>query len=276
MINLKWAKYPESDVVKYRIYKSIIGFNAIKAAPSVLLGKTLSFSFNGGAVQNILFHGTASIIDQINAAIVDGKAYQSLADSGFFYLRGNLRVSPGSLELKTCDALSILGLTAHIITEQSEMFQIGEISANQTDGSVELFSDADGSMYDFYAISSVNSIGDESLKTPLRQAVDTSGQLCVIEGFVCDIQGSRIPDAEIKITLQEIPKNMDNVFLTKEPILSYSGPDGKVSIPVLRGALVKVEISAVSLSRNVTIPDKAFVFLSDLLVDGTYQYNEDK
>lgn len=275
MINLRWVKYPESDIVSYKIYKSIVGFKAILPPPSAVYGKTLSLIVNGGSVQNILFHGTASIIDQINASIVDAKAYFSVENDLFFYLRGNLRTGLASVEIKACDSLDILGLHPEVITEQSKIFSIGEIVANQQIGATEQFSDLDGSIYDYYAISSVNSLGDESLKTPLKQPINTSGSLCVLEGYVCDLQGARVPDAEIIITLQQSPKNIGNAYLTDEPIVAYSGPDGKISIPVLRGALVKVEISKVSFSRNVTIPDLAFVNINDLSVDGTYQYNED-
>lgn len=275
MIILKWAKYPESDIVKYKIYKSILGFRAIKAAPSLLLGKTLSLKINDGLVQNILFHGTANVVDQINASIVDAKAYLSIEDPLYFYFRSNLREEPAKVEILACDSLTVLGLTPHTVLAQSENFLIGELVANQQVGATEQFSDQDGSVYDFYAISSVNSVNDESLKTPFKQPVNTGGSLCIVEGFICDLQGSRVPDAEVKITLQQAPKDIDNAFLTKEPIVTYSGPDGKISIPVLRGALVKIEISEVSFSRNVTIPDKAFVLINDLLVDGTYQYAED-
>jgi hypothetical protein len=275
MITLKWSKYPEVDVVKYKVYKSIIGFKAIKAPPVSLVGLTLSLSINGGPIQNILFQGTASVIDQLNAVLVNARAYQSSAEPGYFYVRDNLRNAPGSVEILSCTALSALGLTPKIITAKSETFLIGEIVANQTPGSVEEFDDVDGSLYDYYAISSINSVDDESLKTPLKQPVDTSGLLCVIEGYVCDLQGSRIPDAVVTVTLQQAPKNINDALLTKEPISVLSGPDGKFSVPIVRGALVKIDINKVSFSRNVTIPNQSFVLLKDLLVDGTYQYAED-
>lgn len=275
MITLKWSKYPEVNITKYKIYKSIIGFIAVKPMPVMIAGTTLSIAVNGGAVQNILFYGTASIVDQINAVAIDVKAYNSEINPGVFYLRGNLRSEPGSVEILPCTALSVLGLVPKVITEKSETLLLAEINPSLTPDTVEEFDDVDGSIYDFYSISSINSVGDESLRTPLKRPVDTSGMLCIIEGYVCDLQGARVVDAEVRAILQQIPKDMNSAFLTKEPITVLSGPDGKFSISLLRGALVKIDINDVSFSRNITVPNKSFAMLSDLLVDGTYQFAED-
>lgn len=262
MIMLKWARFPESDISAYRVYRSMIGFRAPLAD---LTGKDLVLKINGGNPQHFNFTGP-SVVEAINSVITGGKASYS-TDGIHFLLRSNMRQAPGSVEIVSGSAMAVLGLTPHLITERSEADFLGEFLASLDPNTSEQFSDNDGTLQDFYAVSSINSAAVESLKTPWQQAITTAGPLCVIEGIISDLQGVRIPDAEIIATIQVPPERLRMTYITKEPVRTLSSPDGRFSLPVLQGALVKLEIPQIGLTRMVTIPCKSYVLIQDILVD---------
>ena len=267
MITLKWARFPESDVVSYKVFRSIIGFSAPIMS---LTGKTLVLKVNGSTNQTFTF-SASPIVNTINATIVNGRAF--LSDSGTrFIVRSNVRVSPGSVEIISGTALADLGLTPHLITERSESELLATVMANVIPTATEQYPDPDGVLDDFYAISSVSSLAIESLKTPWRQPIQTAGPLCVVEGTIADLQGVRIPDAEIIATLQVPPKSLTNTYITKDAIRTLSGPDGRFSLPLLQCALVKLEVPLLGYMKMVTIPKQSYIFIKDLLVDDNYTY----
>jgi len=267
MIILRWSRFPESDVASYRVYRSMIGF---KAPLADLTGKDLVLKLNGGLPQHFEFTGPI-IVEAINSVILGGKA-SYCANGTHFILRSNLRQAPGSIEIVSGSALSVLGLNVGLITERSDAELIGEMVANTFPTTLEEFSDPDGSLQDFYAVSSVNQASVESLKTPWQQPITTTGPLCVIEGVISDLQGVRIPDAEIIATIQAPPERLRMTYITKEPVCTQSSPDGRFSLPLLQGALVKLEIPQIGFSRMVTIPCQSYVLIQDILVDEDYIY----
>ena len=100
-----------------------------------------------------------------------------------------------------------------------------------------------------------------------------SGELCVIEGIVTTLQGVRVPDAEVIATIIKFPKEVGKApQITREPIKTLTGSDGRFSIPLLQGTLVQFEIPAVEFIRNITVPAKPCEFLTDLQVDLDYRY----
>jgi hypothetical protein len=251
----------------------MIGFRALAALPSALVGKTLSLKLNGGSTQTITFSGTASAVDQINAVLTGGKAFASNADSAYFFVRSNIRSAPGSVQITGGTALADLQLTARTITEKSEDLLVAEVDALEDPEEMVEWADSDGVPEDFYAIVTVDSFGNESLKTSYRQAVAYTGAVCVLEGIVTDLQGVRYPDAEISIQLIRYPQAQGKVpQITRHKLRFLTGPDGRFSVPVLQGALIQFEIKEVQFSREIEVPYLAYQFLTDILVDLDYRY----
>lgn len=273
MINLRWAPFPQSNVASYKVYRSIIGFRALAALPSALAGKTLSLKMNGGATQTITFAGTATAVAQINAVLTGGKAFLSNADPAYFYVRSNVRSAPGSVQITGGTALADLQLTARTITEKSEDSLVAEVAALEDPEEMVDWADSDGVPEDFYAVTTIDSFGNESIKTSYRQAIAYTGAVCVLEGIVTDLQGVRYPDAEISIQLIRYPQAQGKVpQITRTKLRFLTGPDGRFSIPVLQGALVQFEIKEVQFSREIEVPYLAYQFLTDILVDLDYRY----
>lgn len=271
MIKLKWSRFPESDVVSYKIYRSIIGF---KAPLADLTGKSLVLKINGGPSQTLNFTGP-NVVEAINSVINHAQAYY--CDDGIhFLLRSNLRQAPGSIEIVSGTALSLLGLTPRLITQNSESDVIGQITASVNSSAAEEFSDPDGVLDDYYAVSSINQASVESLKTPWQQPIMASGPLCVVEGIISDLQGVRIPDAEVIAIIQVPPEKLKMTYVTKGPVSTLTSPDGRFSLPLLQGALVRLEIPKIGYTRMVTIPDLSYILIEDLLVDENFIYKPGK
>jgi hypothetical protein len=264
MITLRWTKFPEADVVAYKIYRSIIGFVAPKNID--LTGKDLTVRIDGGMPQTIFFTGPDTI-DQINAQIHCAAAYAS-ADGVNFLFRSNQREAPGSVEIVGGSAMADLGLTPRIITEKSEDRYIATVNDPTTE-----YDDPDGTPSDYYAIVTVSSQGFESVKSSYKKAVPTCGPLCIVEGIIVNAQGTRIADAEVRATLQVPPNRISKmVAVNKDPITVYSGSDGRFSLPLLQGILVRLEIPILNYIRMTVIPDKPYVLLNELISDDKYQY----
>jgi len=266
MIILKWAQLPEADVVSYKVYRSIIGF---KAPIVPLAGKTLQLKLNRGPTQIFTF-GSGDIVDTINATIVDGRAYKNQAATDFF-VRSNIRQSPGSVEIIGGSALADLSLTVRLIVEKSEDSLIATVPAPVDPEATVEYEDLDGCIEDWYALTIIDSHSQESEKTNYRQPILSAGPICVIEGTIVNLQGTRIADAEVIANIQIPPTVSADTIVTKDPIRTQTGPDGRFSLPILQGALIKLEVPEIGFSMFATVPAKAFVFIQDLKTDEDYK-----
>jgi len=275
-IKLNWAPFPEASVVSYNVFRSIIGFHFDKVPLSQLDGKTLSLKLNGElAAQVITFDAVDSIVDQINAVLTGGKAFESF-DTNSVFVRSDLRQAPGSVEIVGGTALAEIDQIARVITEKSEDELIAEIPALLDPTETVVFEDKDGVLLDFYAISTIDDQGNESEKSVFKQPIEATGNLCILEGIVVDLQGVRIPDAEVIATLLTPPEaankspSLSNISV--EPITVLSNDKGRFCIPLLQGALIELEIAKVGFTHNIRIPEKSFAFVNDLLEDKDYRY----
>lgn len=268
---LRWAPLPGADIASYKVYRSIIGFHTNLPTPATVAGKTLQLKMNGGSLQTITFSGSASLVDQINAVLLGGRAYLSY-DTVSFLLRSDIRCGDGKVEIVGGTALGDLNLTVRTITEKSEDELLATVPAPVDPDAVVEYEDPDGVLGDWYAISVVNSMSQESTKTPWRQPITASGPLCIVEGLVITLQGARIPDAKVIATVQVPPESTEVISsISTQPVETLTGPDGRFSLPLLQCALVRLEIEAIGLSRMITIPEKSFVYLNDIRVDLDYR-----
>lgn len=266
MIILRWSQLPDADVASYRVYRSIVGFRAPIVSVS---GQTLELRLNGGPLQTFTFNG--SIVDTINATIVGGKAYLS-CDGNSFFVRSNDRCG-GSVEIVGGTSLTDLGLSPRTITAKSEEEMIAIVPAPSDPSDVVEYEDCDGVLQDWYRITSVDSFGVESQPTPYKQPIESSGALCIIEGIVTDLHGARIADAEVIATVQ-VPPERDHLssFISTESVTVLTNPNGRFSIALLQGALIRLEIPAIGYSRYITVPEKSYIHIKDAKVDLDYQF----
>jgi len=273
MIKLRWLPFPESNVSDYRVYRSIIGFRAPLVSLATLNSLTLQLKINGGALQTFTFDAVTAVVDKINATIIEGTAYLSNVDSNFFFIRSNVRETPGSVQIVGGTAMALFSLTARLILQKSEDFLIAQIPALLDPTVTVEYQDPDGVLQDWYAISTVDSLTNESIKTAFRQPITTTGPVCVLEGIVVDIQGARLPDAKVTARLVKFPHSSGVATgVSVAPVTTLTGPDGRFSLPLLQCALVTLEIPVLKFAKQITVPAKGFEFITDLTVDLDYRY----
>lgn len=268
MIILRWARFPDADIVGFKLYRSIIGFtiNGDKITNDII-GSTLSLKLNGGAVQHITFTST-NVVQEINAILTGGRAMASNMSS-LVFVRSDIREAPGSVEILPCSAASILELTPRIITELSENVFIVGMTAPVDPAEEVVFEDLDGSMLDYYAVSSIDSMNTESDKTTWSRAINSAAPLCVIEGLIVDIQGRRLPDIIVEAKLETPPACIgpSKATVLKSSVSTLTGQNGRFSLPILQGAVIRLTINAIGYDRMVTVPEKSYVLLEDLSTD---------
>lgn len=273
MNTLKWQPFPGADVAYYKIYRSMIGFKSPILPPSSLNTKTLQLRLNSGSTQTITFDGTTPVVGKINSTLTGGRAYPSIQNTAYFFVRSDMRTAPGNITIVGGTAMADLGLTARTIYEKSEDEMIATVPALPDPDATLTYEDPDGVCQDWYAISTVSSQGSESLKTPYRQPMTYTGEICVLEGIVTTIQGVRVPDAEVKATIIKYPVRVGkSPQLTREPVTVLTGPDGRFSLPLLQKVHVQLEIPAAEFIRNIEVPEKSCEFITDLQVDLDYRY----
>lgn len=268
MNTLKWVPFPDTDVSSYKIYRSLIGFTA----PIVsLTGLTLKLKLNGGVTQTITF-AAGDPVAQINSAITGGKAYIT-SDNLSFIFRSDIRNAPGTVEIVGGTALSALNLTTRIIGEKTEDTLIATVPADIDPAAVLTYVDPDGDTYDYYAISVVDTSFTEGAKSAYKLPFASTYPLCVIEGVVIDVQGVPVPDAAVTAEINTVPDGvLPLAGVDLKSVSSMSGSDGRFSIPILQGAIVKLEIPAIKYSNMVRIPEQPFAFFNDLMIDTDYTY----
>jgi len=275
LIILRWSQLPEADVASYNVFRSIIGFCTALVPLATVDGKTLEIKLNDGPLLTITFDAVTPIVDVINAIIEGegGKAFLT-DDTLNFCLRSDIRCGPdGKVEIVGGTALGDLSLVPKIITELSDVVKIGNVAAPVDPLELVEFIDPDGVFGDFYALTTISSLGQESLKTEFRQPIQASGPLCIIEGVVVNLQGARIPDIEIQAEIQIPPEATTEVnTITKDTITVLTDPSGRFRLALLQDALVEFKIPSLNFSRMITVPNKSFVFINTLIEDLDYRY----
>ncbi len=273
MNTLRWAPYPGSGITYYRIYRSMVGFAALLVSPELLEGLTLTLKMNGGAEQTVTFDGVSSAVSCINSALVNGRAYTSLENPQRFYVRSDIREAPGTVEILEGTALPVLGLSPRVIGEVSEDLFLATIPAPTDQSQLLTYQDQDGALQDFYALTTVDNLNNESNKTAYKQPVLATGDVCVIEGIVTNVQGVRLPDQEVRVTLVKYPQaSPTGSQIALEPVTVLTGPDGRYSITLLQKAVVQIDIQAIGFNSTIEVPAKAFAFIAELGVDLDYRY----
>ena len=267
MISLRWGVYDQADVISFKIYRSMIGFSLPKSGP---IGKTIQLKINNQTLQT--FTLGMDNLAMVNQTIKGGRAFLS-HDGLTVLVRSDLRENPGFIQIVGGTALADLGQQPRIIGQQSEDSLIGTIvSINSPQYE---YCDPDGVCQDYYRISTTSSSGDESRKSSYKQPVSLSGPICVIEGVLTNIQGARVTDVDISIKVELPPEKMGETVMTNEPVVVQSGTDGRFSIPVLQGAVVRIEIPSIGMSQSIKVPELPYANLNDIMVDTSSKFRDD-
>ena len=260
------------DIVKYNIYRSMVGVRSGNSGPFALSdGMTLIVDINQSGDQTIAF-ATADFAD-IGAATAEevasvitrdlGSGFAHKGEAGDVFIRSS--DENGSVEVNGGTANAVFGFGNHTASSQSHFFKIAEVP-NPAEGGVIEYIDNDGSVYDYYKISSKDQSNQESAPTAAKQAAPCRQPVCLIHGKLIDGRGFAIPDQEVKAVI-DYPPGVHNASLggvTREEISTLSQIDGTFEFELIQGGWYRVEIPAVEFARVVNIPDEATANLFDL------------
>ena len=96
-------------------------------------------------------------------------------------------------------------------------------------------------------------------------ASTTGAALCSVQGTVLGLGGKPMPGAEVLATLVPVLKdNLGRGYSADAPIRSYTASDGSFDVPLVRGALVRLEIPSICYDRRITVPDQSQALFTDL------------
>lgn len=263
-----------SPVTRFAVFRSIIGFEVDLPGLSTVAGKTLQVSVNMGPTQEILFDGVTPIVEQLDS-ITGGYAVLSEVYPQKAIVRVDGGSSPGMMQILGGTALGDLGLTPGTITKNSHDYLIAyldRVSGDVEDG-IE-YCDFDGTIWDSYAIATVDNQNNISFKTSYQDPQQTTGKVCCVYGTISDVSGARIPDVEIQAKVLEKPQSVAEPVYIDTGIVNkaYSDHKGDWEICVLQGALVELKIEALSFYRILRIPDAPRAPVSEIPVDRDYRY----
>lgn len=271
-IILRWVPIEGADIASYNVHRSMIGFITENEGPFDFgAGKSFKMKVNSQVIMENTFIGiltAAEVVQEFNDTIPGITAYKETGTEKVI-VRSDIRVEPGFLEVVQCDALQVLGVSARIISEKSETVQIGSINYPESE-----YEDKDGVLEDYYALTTVDSLGNESNLSTLRQAINFTGPICVVEGCITDLQGARVPDVKVLARIVTPPEGAEHTSIITDEIDTLTGEDGRFSLPILQGARVIFEIDDARVSDPVTIPAEPYVFFDDLPIDPEYKLHD--
>lgn len=269
-IKLKWSPIDNADIKTYKIHRSILGLVTSTEAPFGLAsGDTLKLKINSQTLQVITFTGdlgAEDLIDFLNDKLNGARAYKA-KDSDKIYIRSNIRNEDGFIEVFGGTAISKLGFPLGTISEKSSSSVIDIVDANTL-----MYEDVNGVIQDYYALSVVDNFGNESKKTAFIQAIEFTGNICVVEGKLTDLQGVRKCDVVVTAKIVTPPEQTETgSYVLHEEVSTITGEDGRFSLPLLQGASVIFEIEDARISDPVLIPEEPFVYFNTLNINPDYK-----
>lgn len=247
----------------------MIGFITEYEAPFGLSGDILQLKINSPSITSIYLPASvdniSALVVHLNSTLVGATAYRAYG-SNKLIIRSNIRTAPGVIEIVGGSALAKMGVSTKIISERSHAVKIGSVNFP-----LQEFEDKDGVLEDFYGLSTVDTLSNESNISSLRQAINFTGPICVIEGCITDLQGMRVPDVKVLARVVTPPAGSSHTSIIKKEVYTLSGEDGRFSLPVLQNARVIFEIDETRVSDPITIPEAPYVFFDDLPIDQEYK-----
>lgn len=95
--------------------------------------------------------------------------------------------------------------------------------------------------------------------------VPVSPSVCTVYGTLTNLAGVALASTGVRATVVSHPTIISTAGVSVETEDTYTDADGYFELSILRGAVVNLEIDAVGLRQQVTIPDAATVEFSTLL-----------
>ena len=269
---LRWCLLDNFESDEFQIYKSFTGFVTANQAPFGLSkGDALKLKINNQKVQSIRFdreYAIGDLIDLLNEGF-EGLEVSKKSDSDQLIFRSKLSCEDSFIEVFGGSALSKMGLTKGTYSQNGDFSLWATVTGDTSE-----YADPDGDLNDLYYITNVK---DSNIykNTTIMGPSKVHGEICVIEGFLYSLNGTRVADVEVRAKIVCPPENYFPGGYIQEEYVSYlTDESGRFSLPVLRGAKILFEIHKARVSDPVQVPGQPFVFFDELDIYGDYKFQD--
>lgn len=82
---------------------------------------------------------------------------------------------------------------------------------------------------------------------------------CTLVGFIENADGTPAADVSVRATIRSTEEDQSGQFatdgaVTSEPVVAFSGEDGRFALAVPQGATMLLEIAAANLRKYIDVP----------------------
>ncbi|RLD04069.1 MAG: hypothetical protein DRI65_11480, partial [Chloroflexota bacterium] len=264
---VKWDDLSGIPVLDYKVYRSIIGFEVAAGPYGFYAGDVFIFEIAEFGTQYINFiadfNTTEELCNYINSIALGATAIPNTTDDGFIF-RTDRQSELEHLEIYPCSVAYRWGQEARTINYKQEILPVGNTDPITGINNTFEYTDGNGSMYDWYAVSSVSMNSVESALSELVQPSAAIGDISYIHGMLIDLQGVPAVDAKVSAQILQPPETLgSHSVVTTKQVYTLSREDGTFTLPILQGTTVYFLINEVRVSDSVVIPLTSHVYWDD-------------
>jgi hypothetical protein len=270
---INWSADPASTTItSFKIYRSICG-TVSAAGPFTAQGKYLKIltdSFDFPRMIKISSDAIADIVTQLN--LIPG-VFCKVESATVF----SIRASGKFLQIFDTDGATALGLTPGSYVPQKVWANVSTVPFVLGTGAYQ-FVDSSGYLNDWYYVTTVDPTSVESLPGVMLQHVENYLNVCCIEGFLVDFNGSKpIKGARVFASLfSGAPSQSVNSFaISKNIAESFTDEYGRWRLTVPRCATIYLEIEQTNYSVVFEVPNLSAYYFSQIIADEKWRFSND-
>lgn len=265
MIKLNWSTFEDSTASQFIIYRAITGVAITLADTAFQVGDVLKIQLGNAAVQSVTITATDvnSLVSTINDNL-DGVLAAKSSDATMLFIRSTA-TKDAKFRLLPCTFQDHADQEARTIVPALEWVGIHTTTFVPSTYNY-VFTDSDGTEFDAYRISSVDSeTEEESLPSITQYPQLGTDLLCAIEGRVCDSTNRPVQSLKIKASPRLMEEHKSDHEISTQTTEAITDVYGRFVIYLPRERVYLLEIPAISYNEVVKVPDQAAVGFLDLI-----------
>jgi hypothetical protein len=247
-------------VSSFTVYRAVTGL-IVPFPNSLVVGDILLFAATTRDLNKITL--TSSNIDDFVTAVntADGVIATKSQDATKVFIRCTALNNP-KFDLKPCTFATKTNTPPGVYAPKEMFIAIGTVPYVSAQLAYT-FTDADGSMLDWYMVSSTTASVEAIPSVAVRPLAGIEA-LCSVEGRLLDIQNNPVVGALVRAHIQIPPGTVDNSAIGKNFVSTISDSYGRWSLPLMQCQFVLFQIDAVGYNEIVQIPAASFALFKDL------------
>lgn len=262
MIDMAWDTFDDATCTAFNVYRAVPGF-IVDFPNSLAANDTLVFSATSPTIQKISFPTVTidAVVAQFNDLALGIVATKNQAGNAIIFRLSGKRHP--RLKLYACTFLTDTGEVPRTIVPRLEWELVGTVTFVSGTTSYT-FSDADGTEYDSYRITSV--VGStESLPSLVQAPQIGTSLLCAIEGRVVANANNPVHHLEVRAKIQVPMDCQDGHGIDGKYTFVYTDLYGRFTIYLPRCKGYLLQIPAVGYNESIIVPDQASANFLDIV-----------